>query len=204
MFSRMCETGPAGLQLAREEVAMVGLEFDLRQQLLPARTREIVDPGAWQQAALDRCAIGIVALEVVRVDLDPADRPGGAEADDRPVVPRPAAPPRFPPVAHVRRAPRHQQVVLRAVVHVADGEHDPAVPDGGEVDHATRGCHHRPVHRHLAVGTQPGDATVRIDVQPQVGPGPAVVHGDEVVRVATQGGLRQDGCPGWAVSAQRL
>ena len=53
------------------------------------------------------------------VDLDPPHRPRGAEADDRPVIARPAPALRFPAVAHVRGVAGHDQVVPRAEEHVA-------------------------------------------------------------------------------------
>ena len=58
------------------------------------------------RARLEAARARRVALEVARVDLDAPNRARRAEADDRPVVPGPAAPLRFPAVAHVARVAR--------------------------------------------------------------------------------------------------
>src|SRR5512143_321089 len=64
-----------------------------------------------------------VALEVIGVQLDATNHASPAETDDGPIVPGPAPPLRFPPVAHMRGASRHDEILAMAVMHVAT-EHD--------------------------------------------------------------------------------
>ena len=65
---------PARAELLRRvEVPRVGPELGRRQELLPARVRELGERGGRRQAAGERGAVGIVALEVRGVDLDLLD-----------------------------------------------------------------------------------------------------------------------------------
>src|ERR1700744_153253 len=65
-------------------------------------------------AAFERAPIGEISLEMSRIDDDALDRAGLAKFQYRPVVARAAAPARFPAVAHVFSAARHEHISRRA------------------------------------------------------------------------------------------
>src|SRR5688572_16956097 len=109
-----------------------------------------------------------------------------------------AAPPlRFPAVTHVLRASGHDDVVLRAEVHVARAENQPAVTDVGEIDRPARTDQARPVHDRIAEHAQARDAAVGKDVEPNVAPRPGLgfVYREIVVRIAGERHLREDRRP---------
>ena len=68
------------------------------------------------------------------VDFHPPHHALQGQLDVDPIVSRPAPPPRFPAIAHVRRAAGHDQVVFRAEEHVAAAQHLAAVLGRGEID----------------------------------------------------------------------
>src|SRR5687767_5130932 len=76
---------------------------------------------------LDHGTSRSVALEVVRVELDPLYHPATREADDRPVVSGPAPAFRLPSVTHVGRAAGKDQILPMTVVHVAALDDESAV-----------------------------------------------------------------------------
>src|SRR5262249_26647731 len=140
--------------LVLERVARVRRERRARHQLAPLGIAFRV---GGRGAALEAARAGRVALEVPRVDFHAADRAARAEANDRPVVARPAAAARLPAVAHVRGVARHDQVVARAEEAVAAVDDHTAVLDGGQIDVALT-PQSLPVRHHFAVDTQPSHA----------------------------------------------
>ena len=185
MLNRTCVTSPIARSVVFERVARVRLERRARHQLLPVpAARQVRARRVVRGARLEAARPGRVALEVPRVHLHPPNRARGAETDDRPVVPGPAAPPGFPSVAHVRRIARHDQVVARPEEHVAAGDDQAAVLGGGEIDLAAP-PQARPVGDDLAVDAQPRDAAVGKDPQAQVRRRSARRRSaNEIVRVA--------------------
>src|SRR6185503_17623104 len=65
---------PAVLELVLEVVASVGLELGAREDLSPRDAGPARIGAGAGLAALDHGGIGVVALEMVGVDLDPAQR----------------------------------------------------------------------------------------------------------------------------------
>ncbi len=108
---------------------------------------------------------------------------------------RPSPATRLPAVAHVGRAPGHDQVVLRPEVHVARAQDEAAVPDRGQVDEPLRAHETRHVDRHLSVHAEPGHPSVGVDAQADVGPGPIALDGKQVLRTAPELGRRQEAGP---------
>src|SRR5262245_13881819 len=101
------------------EMTMARAQLRPGQELRPGDVRQRFDRHARRKAPVDRGALRIVALEVIRVDLHFANKAWRAQPHYRPIVSGPAAAPCFPPIAHVPGAGRHDHVVLRAEVHVA-------------------------------------------------------------------------------------
>src|SRR5207244_6877242 len=63
--------------------------------------------------------LGKVTFEIRRIDFETTDLPNGAQLDDNPVVAWPATAFCLPAIAHVHRAPRHDQIVSMAKEHIA-------------------------------------------------------------------------------------
>src|SRR5688572_31191629 len=91
-----------------------------------------------------------------------------SELDDGPIMAGAATAFRFPAVAHVGGAARHDQVVTMSKEHVAARDHECAVFDGCEIDVAAGTFEPFPLRRDDAVNAQPRDAAVREDLEPQV------------------------------------
>ena len=103
-----------------------------------------------------------IALEMTGVQLDLTDRARDRPSRTRhPVVAVVAAARRLPALAHACGQPRQQQVVRRAVEHVAASDDEPTVLQRGEVDES---ADERPRIRHdLAVHAQPRHSPVGVD-----------------------------------------
>ena len=157
----------------------------------------LVDDGGF-----DRAALGVVALEVSGVDLDAADLPLGAETDNRPVVAGTAAAARLPPVAHVRRAIRHQHVARLAEEAIAAVDDVGAVRDGGEIDLRAAREERAPVGNRLAEHPQPRNAAIGINIETQMRVAPAIVDREGVLRVAAQLGTIEHGAPDRRIRGQ--
>src|SRR5689334_14012959 len=154
----------AGLARDRHPVAGVGPERRTREELAPTRvvTRS---RAARDVAALEACALREIALEVCGVQIGALDYATPAEPQHHPVVPEPAAPPCLPAIAHVSRPAGHDQVHGLAEELIARRERQAAVLHGDEVHGASRPEDTLPVGARLAPHTQPGHATVRVDVE---------------------------------------
>src|SRR5690606_35131650 len=174
--------------LLDELVLGVHRQLLARQQLAPEQALGL-DLGvgtALDVGALDRAAVRVVALEVQGVDHDALDLAGVAEGDYHPVVARGAAACGFPAVAHVHPAAGVEDVAHAAEVLVRAGQGAPAVEGGGQVDLLVV-ADAAPVAVGEPVHAQAGHATIRVDVEAQVGEGLAVADLVVVVAVALQG-----------------
>src|SRR5215213_5338222 len=109
---------------------LVCRQFRFRKDDGPCGGTKLLDGCGWRETALERRAIGIVALVMIGVDLDFRDVPDGAEPDDRPITMiEVAASLRLPSIAHVLRTIGHEQRALGAVVRIACSEEQPAIGD---------------------------------------------------------------------------
>src|SRR6266516_961595 len=73
-------------------------------------------------APLETRALGEIALEVGRVQIDALDHAAPAEAQHYPIVPRPASAPGLPPVSHGPGRARDDEVQRLAEELIARGE----------------------------------------------------------------------------------
>src|SRR5262245_32088496 len=90
---------------------------------------------------------------------------------------------RLPSIAHMRRSPRHDEIVPVTKKHVAAEQNLAAIFGRGEIDFGT-GVMPLRVEVPFAMHAEPSDATVRKDVEPEMREGPGVMHGKRVARVA--------------------
>ncbi|MGF6921286.1 hypothetical protein OKW28_005483 [Paraburkholderia sp. 40] len=125
------------------------------------------------------------------VDFDLADHARLRERDDRPVVARLATTTRFPAVAHIHAATRHQQRRGRAEVLVVRADQIRAVFHRREIE-LLGAARAGPVDLRLTVNTQTRDAAVRIDVHAQMRVRARVADFEVVVAIALQRGRRHD------------
>src|SRR5687767_15912104 len=96
-----------------------------------------------------------VALEVRRVQLEPAYGTGCAQPDGRPIIAGPASSLGFPPIAHMCGSAGQKQVLRLAVEHVTAAEDGAAVLDCDEIELTAR-AQLRPVGLHDAKHAQSG------------------------------------------------
>src|SRR3569832_1715760 len=87
-----------------------------------------------------------------------------SELDDGPIMTWTTTPFSFPPVAHVSRATRHDEIVAVAEEHVATGKYEAAVFHCGEIDMAGA-LELIPIRYDLAVAAQPRHAAIREDLE---------------------------------------
>ena len=141
-------------------------------------------------------AFGEIAFEVQRVDFDALDHAVGSQLDKAPVVMLAAAAAGFPTIVHAGRAAGKNQIVARAVKHVAGFDDAAAVFDRGEVDELAQRFRH-----HFAMNAQTGDASVGINVEAEVRVAMGIVDGEEVLRIAAQRRRRQNFGPRFLIGA---
>ena len=198
-------------ELGLKHVQMVGLQLQLRQCGRPVgnRARRHIGgdaaPGFLHHRGLDRRGVGVVALEVRRVELQARDRPRHAEMDHRPVVAGAAPPLRLPPVAHVRRRIGHQHVARLAEESIARVDDVTAEHGGGEIHVRPGGEDARPVGQRLAHDAKPRHAAVRKDVEADVCHAAFAprrdLDGEGIPAVARELAALEHGIPGDLVAA---
>src|SRR6056297_3942960 len=191
--THMCDRAEARKLLA-EGVLGIGAQFLLRQEFLPEhriRDQRIGQPVAETAhvGGLDRGAVGIVALEMRRVDDGLLDLAARAERDDHPVITRFPPPPGFPAIAHVDPAPGREQAHVVAVMGVREAEDAAAVQRRGKVD-LTLGI--GTVQFRHAIDPEARDAAVGIDADAQMRPALEVLAGMVVMRRGAERLVAQD------------
>src|SRR2546429_4832630 len=84
-------------------------------------------------ASLEARALGEIALEVGRVQIDVLDHAALPEAQHHPVMTRAPPAPRLPAIAHVAGRSRHDEVQRLAEELIARGERNAAVLHRAEI-----------------------------------------------------------------------
>ena len=162
----------AGVHHFVEEMARVRQQLRARQYGPPNKLRilQSFDGQLFGIAGLERATLGEVAFEVRRVYLEATYASRRAESDDRPIVPRPAAPFGFPAIAHVRGAARHNQIMTMAEKHIAARKHQPAILDGPKIDLSANLFQAIPIRHDFAVNAQARHAAIGVDFETKVRP----------------------------------
>lgn len=178
--------GADGLQAFVKVMLLVHLQFCLGQKRLPLTlgVQRLLVTG--KQCALDGNTIRIVPLEVCRVDFGALYYTGLAERDNYPVIPGTAPSRRLPTVPHVDAAAGGGEIVHTPIMLVAAGDSAPAMLDSGQVDEAVNVTE---VGLDFAKYPEAGNATVRIDMQPDMAKYPFVSNIEVMVRIARQVGF---------------
>ena len=96
--------------------------------------------------------------------------PDGAQLDDGPIVARTTPALRFPAVAHVCGAARHDQIVPISKEHITARKNQPAVFHCRKIDLAAELFQAIPVGKNLAIDSQTRYAAIRINLKTKIGP----------------------------------
>ena len=134
--TRSRATPPSGWMFSRTWVAGAGGSIgNANRRCGPSGRRESTSdhPGSASgrrrpaaRGRVERAGVGVVALEVRRVDLDALDLRLGGQSEHDPVVTLATPAPRLPPVVHAVRVARRDQVVRRREEQVARVQHESA------------------------------------------------------------------------------
>ena len=185
------DVGRSRRRVDREREPPMRPELAMRQDLGPLGVR--VRHGVVHHADLERTGVGVVALEVRRVDLDALDLGLGRQPEHDPVVALAPPAPRLPPVVHAVRVAGRDQVVRRGEEQVARVEHDPARQRRRDVGPAAGVGERSQIRERLAVDAEPRDPAVREDVEPEVRDPERRGDVEPVARIALERGLRAAG-----------
>src|SRR5690606_35574920 len=144
------------------KVLLVHFGFLLCQQLWPEHglCRDGLICALVYQRCLNRHAIGIIALEVSRVDFDFLDNGGVTQFDNTPVIARIAPAASFPAVTHIDAPTRHDEPEGNTKVRVVIADDTPArrqgryLMQGASVfcSPVAQGLAINPEARHAAIG----------------------------------------------------
>src|SRR3989344_3789921 len=124
------------VDLLAELVLGVHLQLLAWQQLAPEQALglDLAVGAAFDECALDRAAVRVIAFEVQGVDDDAFDLARMAEGDNHPVVTWGTATCSFPTIAHVDATPRVEDVAHTAEVFVRTSQGATAIQCGCQVN----------------------------------------------------------------------
>ena len=101
-------------------------------------------------------------------------------------MPRTASPFRLPAIAHVQRAPRHDEIVFGPEEHVAACQDLRAVVRGGEIDLVRQSADALPVGDDPTMEAKPGHPTIGEDVETHVGESERMSDREDVLAIARE------------------
>jgi hypothetical protein len=134
---------------------------------------------------------------VESIDFNALDFSVGSELDDAEIAMLATAAAGFPTIVHAGGAAGEYKIVAGAVKHIAGFDDTRAVFDCREIDEIAQRFGH-----HFAMDAEAGDAAIGINVEAEVGEAVGIVNREEVLRVAFEGGRREDFGPGFQVGAR--
>src|SRR5271163_1125427 len=91
-------------------------------------------PILFDETTFERAAFGEISFEVRGIDLDATNYAGHSELQDCPIVPRDSSAARFPTIAHILAASRHQEIERLAVELIARGDDAPSTLNRREIN----------------------------------------------------------------------